>query len=256
MIIWGTKRVVKKLGYAADFCPLCRDVRTFKVHRVGMAGHVYYLSFGQGELAGFTRTCTVCGTEMPATPDQYASISKEALPPEQLVPITFPTLATAHKERLAVEKALRSSFSQVSAADRRALLREPFILLSPRVEARFASIHLDWPTGLTLLVAVLALIFVPGPVSAALPEYASEIIFACIAAAVIAVGVQVYLSSERFMRKQVLPILAPALRPLKPTREELEQVLKDMKALGRRIGRKLKLASLLEVLQGEATAGR
>src|SRR5258706_9118781 len=42
-IIWGKKRVTKSLGYVADFCPLCRDVRTFELVRVGLAGHIYYL---------------------------------------------------------------------------------------------------------------------------------------------------------------------------------------------------------------------
>lgn len=27
-IIWGTKRVNTRLGYVADFCPICRDLQT------------------------------------------------------------------------------------------------------------------------------------------------------------------------------------------------------------------------------------
>jgi hypothetical protein len=42
VIIWGTKRTLNKLGYVADFCPLCRQSRAFSVSRVGKVGHFYY----------------------------------------------------------------------------------------------------------------------------------------------------------------------------------------------------------------------
>ena len=250
MIIWGTKRVVSSLGFAADFCPLCREVRTFEVKRIGMAGHLYYLSFGSGKLAGYLRTCRTCGTDLNATPDQYAQLSRKRLEPLELQPITFPNLDEVHGARLAIEKSLRSSPAKLSAADRSALIKEPFILLSPKVEERFASVHFDGPTGFTLLAAVVGLIFIPAMLSTAMPSYAAELVMACIAAAVVAVGVQMALSSERFMRKKLLPVLVPALKPLKPTPQELEAVLKDMKSLGRRIGSKLKLQTLLAGLQG------
>jgi len=250
MIIWGTKRVVSSLGFVADFCPLCREVRTFEVKRIGMAGHLYFVSFGKGKLAGYLRTCRTGGTDLNAAPDQYASVSRKRLEPQELQPITFPNLHQVHGERLAIEKSLRSSPAKLSAADRLALLKEPFILLSPKVEERFASTHFDGPTGLTLLAGLAGLIVIPALLSPMLPSYASEVVLACIAAAVLAVGVQMFLSSERFMRKRLLPVLVPALTPLKPTPQELESVLKDMKALGRRIGSKLKLQTLLAGLQG------
>jgi hypothetical protein len=250
MIIWGTKRVVRSLGFVADFCPLCREVRTFEVKRIGMAGHLYYLSFGSGKLAGYLRTCTTCGTDLNAAPDQYAQLSPKRLEPLELQPITFPNLDEVHGARLAVEKSLRSSPAKLSAADRLALIKEPFILLSPKVEERFGSMHFDGPTALTLLVALVGLIFIPAMLSSAMPAYASELVMACIAAAVVAVGVQMFFSSERFMRKKLLPVLVPALKPLKPTPQELESVLKDMKSLGRRIGSKLKLKTLLAGLEG------
>ena len=103
MIIWGTKRVVSSLGFVADFCPICREVRTFEVERIGMAGHLYYLSFGSGTLAGYVRTCRTCGTGLNATPDMYARLSREMLRPDELQPITFPNLNEVHGPRLAME---------------------------------------------------------------------------------------------------------------------------------------------------------
>ena len=249
MLVWGTKRVVRALGFTADFCPICREVRTFEVKRIGMAGHLYYVSFGAGTLAGYLRTCRTCGTSLNAVPDQYARLSNEMLEPSELQPVTFPNLDEVHRTRLAIEKTLQSSPARLSTADRSALIKEPFILLSPKVEERFASVHFDGPTAITLFAAVLGLSFVPAMLSTALPNYGFELALACTAAAVVAIGVQMFMSSERFMRKQLLPVLVPALKPLDPTPEELESVLKDMKTLGRRIGSKLKLRTLLEGMQ-------
>jgi hypothetical protein len=250
MIIWGTKRVVRSLGFAADFCPLCREVRAFEVKRIGMAGHLYYISFGKGALVGHLRTCTTCRTDLNATPDVYARLNVEVLPPPQLQPLTFPNLGEVHGARLGIEKALKEPFAKLDPNARAALIKEPFILLSPKVETRFASLHVDGPTGLTLLGVVVALIFLPAMLSAAIPRYSAEILLLCIAAAIAAVAVQMVKSSDRFMRKEVLPVLVPALKPLKPTPQEIESVLKDMKSLGRRIGSKVKLQPLLAGLQG------
>ena len=48
LFIWGKKRVERNIGKVADFCPICREVRMFQLIRVGVADHIYYVSFGEG----------------------------------------------------------------------------------------------------------------------------------------------------------------------------------------------------------------
>jgi hypothetical protein len=198
LIIWGKKRVTKSLGYVADFCPLCRDVRAFELVRVGLAGHVYYLTLSEGELVGYERTCMQCRTVLNAQPDRYAHINYRAQPPGELAPITFPKLKEFWAARLGVERELKSVFGKVSPEDRQTLIREPFILLSPKVEEHYAS----------------SLAFVRG----------------------------------RFLRNEILPLLASALRPLKPTPAEIDAVLTEQKKLGRKIGSKVKAVDVLAAL--------
>jgi hypothetical protein len=75
-LLWGKKAVYRPLGYAADFCPFCREPRCFSVRRVGMASHVCYLTSGKGQLAGYQRICQECGTILYARPTVYAKIAE------------------------------------------------------------------------------------------------------------------------------------------------------------------------------------
>ena len=171
MFIWGKKYVYKRLGYVADFCPLCREVRAFELKRVGLAGHIYYITLTEGDLVGHERRCASCDTDFNAKPEIYARPSGESRPVRELIPLTFPNLATYYAARLAVEKALRDPFAKISQQDRMALIKEPFSLLSPKAEERFRASLID---GQAIAVFFAAL-FVGGMVAtglvAVLPQY-------------------------------------------------------------------------------------
>jgi hypothetical protein len=249
-IIWGKKRVTRRLGYVADFCPLCRDVRAFEVTRVGLAGHLYYISIGEGELAGYERTCAVCRTALNADPERYAQLGDLLLPPGELQPLTFPKLKEYWAARLAVERELKSVFGKLSPEDRSTLIREPFILLAPKVEQRLSSsLVLDKVVGISALIAFGAL-FVIAPLVTRLAPGSDGIVGFAFIAAIVAVLVQMLLAPGRVMRKEVLPVLAAALRPLKPAPAEIAAVLQEMKKAGRKIGSKVTTVDLMEALSG------
>jgi hypothetical protein len=253
MIFWGTKEVLRGLGFAADFCPLCRDVRAFEIKRVGMAGHVYGLSLGEGELSGYIRTCTVCRSDLNATPDVYRKLSDKPLAMSELAALTYPNLKESYAKRLAVEATVKTSAAQVSQADRSALIREPFVLLSPKVEQRFASLNLDAATLLTAVIAPFVIAFAADHAALVLPAAAAKAVNAITIATFIAwiIGLVVLHSraADNYMRKEIFPVIVPALLPLKPTPQELDAVLKEMKKLGRKIGAKLRLRALLAAMR-------
>ena len=175
MIIWGRKAVRRHLGYAADFCPVCACARPFAITRVGMAGHVYYITAGDGDLVGFERACLICTTALKADPALYAEMAKQPAAISALVKQTFPNFADAYRDRLAIEQAIRLDPTMLSAADRQSLLMQPFMLMSVKVSERFAATHFS--------------------------------------------------SSNTFMQREVLPILARALRRLRPSEAELKAAL-------------------------------
>ena len=92
-IVWGKKRVERNQGLVADFCPICREVRAFQLIRVGLASHVYYVSFGEGKLAGHIIRCNECRVKLAVDPTRYATTEKDArVGLEVLLGGTFPKL--------------------------------------------------------------------------------------------------------------------------------------------------------------------
>jgi len=244
-IIWGTKRVERNQGVVADFCPICREIRSFQLKRVGMASHVYYLSFGEGKLEGFEIRCETCGVRLGVEPTRYVATSKGSpVNLEALARDTFPRLREVYANRLELEAKLRRSRSALSAEERQDFLIEPFALLNPLVEARQAnSTEMDKPSSLGCLGTLL----VAGGVfsgSMALKGRAQDRMLLA-ALILFAVGtvytfVQMHLGPKRFVRAKILPSLVQSLRPLEPTREELTACIERCKTLGMRIGKTAK----------------
>ncbi|BEU94738.1 hypothetical protein ACDW_04430 [Acidovorax sp. DW039] len=253
-IVWGRKLVHRKLGHVADFCPICRKPRPFVLQRIGSAGHVYYISVGEGALVGFERTCLKCNTTFNAEPTHYAKVAPKLLPWNDLVRQTFPTLHEAWADRLALEQQVLSNPHSLSAQDRHALIRSPFLLLSPKVEQRFASTHLDKEVVFALIGAIVLLMTVP-PVAGKFMSDAPErgLLVALLAGGAL-VGWQIYQSSRRFMRRQILPVLARSLMPLKPTPGELQAVVSELKSLRHKMGSKLHLPDLYAQMKQRKTA--
>ena len=161
-IFWGTKAVTRKLGYVADFCPICREIRGFQVNRIGMAGHLYGVSFGQGQLAGHQKTCLPCGVELKADAAIYKDIPKKLQDAgtTQLISSTFPNIRQYYADRLSLEDQLTRQPSQIDVQTRLALIKEPFLLLAPIVEKRFSAVHIDRYVGAALVLTIVAAVAV------------------------------------------------------------------------------------------------
>lgn len=254
MIHWGTKHVYRRLGYVADFCPLCRGVRAFELIRVGLAGHIYYISLTQGELVGHRARCTSCGTEFVTAPEVYARPSTQAGALPELIKLTFPNLARHYASRLALEKAIRDPFAKISQADRQWLLREPFKLLSFKAEERFRSSRINRESIAVFLTALFVGAAAASGLVSVLPQFEEAIWITLAIAAAVATWLQSHWSRSKFVRHDVLGPLLSALHPLKPTREEVAGILGDMKALGLRIGSRITADMVMEGLRSYVPA--
>jgi len=243
-IVWGKKLVYRTLGHAADFCPLCRTIRPFELRRVCLAGHVYYITAGEGKLVGHERTCQTCDTAFEADPGRYTAISKRQTPLPELIKTSFPTITQVLGERLALEEKIKSTPMLLSAEERHLLIKSPFLLLSPKVEKRFASTHFDKEVGFAMLGAIALLTAGPALGKAIAPDSAEEAVLVSLALGVVLVGWQMALCGKRFMQRQIMPVLAGALRPLRPTESELKTVLTELKQLGHKVAKKLPITEL------------
>ncbi len=253
-IIWGKKRIERKQGMVADFCPICREIRAFTLIRVGLADHIYYVSFGQGKLAGYIIRCDTCGVALKVEPTQFTTAEKDPRTDlETLIQRTFPRLREALAQRLELEQRIKRTRSALTAEQYKEFLMEPFALLNPMVEERFAeSTKMDKQSGLGCLGTILlggGLFF--GAMAFRGPAQDRILIGAAILAGIgtIYTFVQMHLGPKRYFRARVLPSLVKSLRPLQPTRQDLEDCLERCKTLGLRIGKVAKLDEVWALLE-------
>jgi hypothetical protein len=237
-IVWGRKPVYRKLGYVADFCT------------------VYYITAGEGELVGFDRTCEECGTSYRADPNSYKSIAKKRGPVGSLIGETFPNLAEVWSERIALEAKVTHGVASLTSEERVALVREPFLRLSPKVEARFASTHFDKEVGFAALGALALLVVGPAFAEAFMPDQQDAMFLTSLSLGVLLVIWQIAVSGRRYLRRQILPTLAIALKPLDPSESELNAILLELKAHGHKIGSKLRAHEVSEYLASEVSGKR
>jgi hypothetical protein len=260
IFVWGRKRTERKQGKVADFCPVCREIRSFELIRVGIAGHVYYVSFGEGQLAGYIVCCDYCRLGMGAQPTRYQSAEKRYVGDlENLIHTTFPTLRSDMAPRLALEEQLKRTRTAISNEQRGRFLLEPFGLLNPQVESRFGnSSAFDKQSGLGCLGTVL----VGGGLFFGSLAFRGSAQDNLLIAAAILFGLgtiytfaQLHFAPQRFVKAKILPVLVRALEPLEPTQDEIKGCLDQCKSTGMKIGSALKPVQIWNELQSRALAG-
>lgn len=253
-IVWGKKITRRKRGYVVDFCPICRELRAFTLHSLRRVGHVYYIPLGLGEKIGHERTCLECGTAYQAKDTTYAQISRRRLSLDELKQATFPNVDAVYQDRMALEERIRNGRAKLSPADRFALIKEPFMFLSARVERRFATTHIDMGVGIAIVAAVLLPIAVVRVTTAYFPDLLPQATVGSLLVGVAAIIWQAFASGPRFMRQEVLPILSRCLQPLQPTEQELDAVISELRQGPYKIAHKLKAAQVFTRIHDEVGA--
>lgn len=253
VLIWGFKRTERGLGYAADFCTMCRDVVRVRVFRVGEALHFYYVS-GNGRLVRHIAKCQGCDNVTTVTPERYASLERSArVDLTELERQTFPDLRQRFSGRLAIEQELRAGNAELTPELRRQLIHEPFESIAPLLRERCARWHVDRRAGLTMLASVL----VPAAVVMSLHEDMSYDLRDSLQLAAVGVFLlgsvvsMVLLLTDvpRLVRRLLLPQLANTLRILQPSRQELEQCQGQLREHNTVIAKKVRMDRLYQLIE-------
>jgi hypothetical protein len=247
-IIWGKKAVFRKLGYVAEYCPQCKDERVFTLQRVGIAGHVYYISSGEGELRGYQGICQTCANAYHAEPSHYLAISKKNLPLQALKQATSPHLDAVMHERMEFEKRVKNNPYSLSKQDRLQLIRNAFNLLSPKVDKHFSSTHIDIEIGLSIVGAIALLYAGPGLLRTVFPEHEGAVFIFFLVAGFLLIAWQVIAAGHRYMRRTILPLLAHQLAHVRPTADEIQATTSSLAQLRQKIGAKTKAHELMAAI--------
>jgi hypothetical protein len=256
---WEAVRDERKLGYVAEFCPVCREIRACRLFRVGEKFSAEPLN-GAPRIANVVR-CQHCPFTTPVDALTYASMAKTPSSDiEQLIQQTNPQIRTKLAGSLALAESLKQPDAQVSSGLRQSLLLEPFQHLAGPLEVMFRrNKKLDRPTiSSGLVTIVLTFLLVGGCTAFSHGPRDDDKWFLAVALAAVIGGlftlVQHALGAKRRVRTEFIPALANALRPLKPTREELATCVSTVRADGWRLGKEVQPDQLWSAVEDRLAA--
>jgi hypothetical protein len=253
IFIWGKKAVRHSIGYVADFCPVCRDLRRFEVKRIGMASHIYYIPLGEGALLGHVRTCAECGIDLNARPEVYKQVARARDGAAELAAQTRPDWQQVHAERLGLERHIATSADKLPADLRKWLIREPFELLAPLVEQRFGRSQFEWRTAAAVVV-LLVLIVIAAELSNAYPTQFEWFYGPAFVIGIGGIVWQLMGVKKRYLESKIYPVIARSLRPIRPTMAELEAAAREIRAGGHKLGKLMDISALAREMKPAAGA--
>lgn len=251
MLVWGTKRKLKKIGIVADYCSICREIKPFEVASLSMVNHLYFLSLGPGKVVGFIGTCKECNIEIRVDARKYPkTFYKEPSSLQELIQETNPNIKDTLSNRLALEIKVFNN-KELTNKERDFLLNEPFDIIAPMLEQRYGdSTKFDKKSGrscaLTLFIPFVFLC-----ISMFFMNQIIEDILKIIASILVVIGILItvifiFTTHPRYLKQSIYPALAKSLTPLKPTIEELDKIINKYIGLDMQVGKKIDPKIIIE----------
>jgi len=248
-IVAGTKVSKKYLGRLANFCPICRKFQPFQAVRVESYVHLYYLPIGRRKTLGFTKTCETCSIMFPSDAFESEEISRDRTADlEALLSRTSSEVLIDGNKRLDRENRLRQR--KLTPEERVFMIQEPFMLLNPWIDERGRALEKDLATVLGLIATVvipLVILLVTESISPGDPVLWT---LAAVIGVLLLLTTFYFMATttQRYLRRVLIPRLAQTLRPLNPSREEIEATIQHLRQSGLRIGQRIDSDALMEAL--------
>jgi len=229
VIWWGTNVTRKELGYVAEFCRICHEIRPFRYMERLAYRQVYNLPTSTAQVIGHLIRCDTCGIEFdleqPLEP--VASVA-------DLKGRRWEETENRHSARVEIER--RRAEGKLTAHERDMLLREPFDMFESMAGsiAKTSSLS-SHGNGLFFLLGAIGVLAMAFTFALAIPhpKYEKAPPPAVLSAPVFLLGLWLLYKSaslfatarQREIRAKIHPFLAQALAPVRPTLEELIPML-------------------------------
>lgn len=251
LLIWGIRETNRKLGWAAEFCPICRAVGPVYITQKGRVPHLYWIPLGRRKITGHEVACHTCGLQATVQEVPYqAYVKNRSMDLVDLTLQTNPDIMDIRAERLALEDRLAAG--ALNRSERAELILEPFEVVRPMILPGARAGHI--PTGAGL--AIIALVFLTPAavmlwVSPKMP-FEARIVVTGIAVLIAALGAYSWkVGGARWVRRKLHPLLVRALSPLRPTRDELAAAMETLRLQKAPIAGRVNLDWLMEDLAAE-----
>jgi hypothetical protein len=249
-IVWGTNVVRKYHGRMADFCEFCRDFHAVRVIEIRSSDHVQGYTIGSPMSHGYELTCESCGlVRTDKDPDAAVIVLQdEKAGIDELLAETNPDARRSWAGRLAFEDRLRAG--GLTPGERAAALSESFLLADAIVSNRAQAIRFDVPSGIGCFVTIAAVVATSFVASSLGMSGSSVRRTALAVAAVLGCFTLIVLVNDhrRFARRRVQPILVRAIRPIRPSQDEIEATLKALRDRKHKLGKLLKAEDIQTAL--------
>ena len=241
---WGQQQKAQSIGYAADFCLLCRAVRTFRIDRVLLRPGFAGLPLERSRPGGHLACCLHCGSIVAPHLERFERLRPSPAELSVMVAETQPGIHERYEQRLQLEEMLASRTANVPASLRGELVVEALVAVNHEITEHAACAPLDRAVALwAAVVSLVSLVIVP----IALPDIARRT-DAETAFMIAATGVLAWLVSTadaRYLRRAIYPKLAASLRPLAPARTDLDAALRRLLQRRLRVGAALRGETLM-----------
>lgn len=251
LVFWGRRNRYPGVGYAAMFCPFCREIREARVREMRSVFFFLFLPFGLGKLVAYRLDCRECGAHQ-IVPELPAGnlMKRPARSVEESIARTRPGLREEMAGRLEVERKIREGRAPVDQRSREALLLEPFEAAASEMEVGCSETRVDLPGVLGCFGTLVGMVF-----AAAIADQLVELLadgqsavdwplWAIFVAATLGCAVTLWLlfsAPRRWLERRIAPHINRALKPIAPTRGEIEQIIAAYRAEGLRFGRALRV---------------
>jgi len=236
MLVHVGKHFVRtRAGFAADFCPVCREVVPFGIAVVRNVTHINYIEIGKGAFLHHEATCTQCGITL-AFPQLPYSALVPLNPGDafELAEHTHAHLAETRAEEFDLQR--RAAESPDDPGVRVSLIARSIGAYDYTASLRKQSGAVRSSALVTVLAAVpfilVASFFWGVPGFGWLPRIASAVPVL----AVLGLAVRLFAGWDRWWaRKYLIPRLRRALTHLHPTPNELHDAFASLRQRGSQI---------------------
>jgi hypothetical protein len=232
-----------RLGYVADYCPVCRTLRAFAFYRLVIPEQDPMTGARGDRLDGYVRHCQTCKATFDAVPDAYTGIS----PKLKDLPALQAETCRNYYEDYAVQLALdRVPGPQLMGQDRLDRIHDPMLAIGIAAQPMKSHNKMDAISWIALGVAVAFFVaawpqlVIAGDNFAAWPPLLVGPGVLAVAVAFTRMGI----AGRRETLNWATLHLANALAPVRPTDSELEQGLAKLRDRDLWLGSKAKIDKL------------
>jgi hypothetical protein len=255
MLLIGYKTTTERLGFVADYCGVCREIRPFELYeQVQLTNFFafYCIPLDQHSTHTNLRACCTCKAVYTTLNSAYANIESRSESVDVLIEKTYPNIHQVYEKVLTFNRKLVNG--EASANDRRAVLRDQFTTISPFLKfndgifAKVIAISKGCLFSLMLAV-VLGLVIASRYRKDDVGISVGFLAFLCFGLISIPIALTVDNRIRRkFLRQQIYPVLATMLRPLRPTLQELSETILQLVDQHPLIRQSIDPKTLLEVI--------